>query len=89
MDAICECCERAGEHEVRIGIQNHHDIGVPTRSFYHLIEESDHPNLVAMFDLWSIFLLGENLETGMKLKASKIGFTTVADYVVLPRARYR
>lgn len=46
MDAIRECCERAGEHEVQIRIQNHHDIGMPTRSLYHLIEEIDHPNLV-------------------------------------------
>lgn len=89
VDAIRECCDRTGEYGVRVGIQNHHDIGVPTRSLCHLVEEIDRPNLVAMYDCWSVFLQGEDIDSNVRKIAPRIGFTTVADYVVLPRARYR
>jgi sugar phosphate isomerase/epimerase len=89
VDAVRECCNRAGEYGVRIGIQNHHDIGVPTKSLYHMIEEIDRPNLVAMYDCWSVFLQGEDIVSNVRKMAPRIGFTTVADYITLPRARYR
>jgi sugar phosphate isomerase/epimerase len=89
VDAIRECCDRAGEFGVRIGIQNHHDIGVPTKSLNHMIEEIDRPNLVAMYDCWSVFLQGEEIASNVRKMAPRIGFTTVADYIILPRARYR
>jgi sugar phosphate isomerase/epimerase len=89
VDAIRECCDRAGEHGVRIGVQNHHDVGVVPKALQHLLDEIDRPNLVAMFDCWSVFLLGEDVEASVRLLGQKIGFTTVADYITLPRARYR
>ena len=56
---------------------------------HHFLEAINRPNLVAMFDCWSSFLLGEDVASSVELLGSRIGFTTVADYVTLPRARYR
>ena len=89
VDAIRACCDRAAEYGVRIGVQNHHDIGVPTKTFRHLLEEIDRPNLVPMFDCWSAFLQGEDVVSSVRMIGPTIGCTTVADYITLPRARYQ
>ena len=31
VEALRSCCDRAAAHGVRIGVQNHHDIGVSTQ----------------------------------------------------------
>lgn len=86
--AVQECCDRAAEFGVTIGIQNHHDIAVHTKSLDEFLLQVDRPNVAAMWDCWSPYLRGENLADGAKAMAGKMCFTTVADYVILPRAKY-
>lgn len=87
--AIAECCELARQYDVAIGLQNHHDIGADTKSLAELVKQINHPNLIPMFDCWNPHLRGENLAQSTKLMAPKMQFTTVADYVVIPRTRYQ
>jgi len=61
VDALRACCDRAAALGVRIGVQNHHDIGVDTAAYLELLSEVDRPNLVPMFDCWSPFLRGEDV----------------------------
>jgi sugar phosphate isomerase/epimerase len=42
-----------------------------------------------MYDCWSIHLRGEDISTGVARLGPAMRFTTMADYVTLPRARYR
>lgn len=87
--ALRECADRAAAHGVRIGVQNHHDIGVVTSVLDELIRQVDRPNVLPMWDCWSAYLLGESLPAGAELMADRMAFTTAADYRVLPRARAR
>ncbi|KKL49548.1 hypothetical protein LCGC14_2314420, partial [marine sediment metagenome] len=87
--AIRECCDRAAEFGVTIGVQNHHDLGVSTKAMAELLYQVDRPNCIPMYDCWSAFLLGEDLAEGVRAMAEKMRFTTVADYVVLPRGNLR
>lgn len=86
--AIRECADRAAEFGVNIGIQNHHDLAVVTKTLDELLRQIDRPNVIPMWDCWSAHLRGEDLVTGATLMAKRMQFTTVADYVVLPRAKY-
>jgi len=86
--AIRECCDRAAEYGVTIGVQNHHDIGVDTKTFAELLYEVDRPNVIPMYDCWSLHLRGEDIAAGVAKLGPAMRFTTVADYVALPRARY-
>jgi len=86
---IRECCDRAAEHGVTVGVQNHHDIGVATRTLAELLRQVDRPNVVPMYDCWSVHLRGEDVAAGARQMAPKMRFTTAADYVVLPRSRHR
>lgn len=88
VDAIRQCCDRAGEFGVRIGVQNHHDLAVDTKSYQMLLREVDRPNLVPLYDCWSIHLRGESIPAGVRRMAATMPLTTVADYVVLPRWCY-
>ena len=85
IDGLRECCDRAGEHGVSIGLQNHHDIGVSTRMYDELIYEVGRSNLTPFYDCWSVYLLGEDVAAEIRRMAPKMRFTTVADYVVMPR----
>lgn len=87
--AIQECCDRAAEHGVTIGVQNHHDIGVATKTLAELLYQINRPNVIPMYDCWSIYLRGEDIAAGVKAMAPKMRFTTAADYVVLPRGKLR
>jgi sugar phosphate isomerase/epimerase len=88
VEALRACCDRAADLGVRIGVQNHHDIGVDTKSFLALLAEVDRPNLMPMYDCWSPYLRGEDVVSGAAQLAARMPFTTVADYVVLPRWTY-
>ncbi len=88
VDAIRACCDRAAEHGVAIGVQNHHDLGVATKAYVELLAEVDRPNLTPMYDCWSPYLRGEDAAAGAAQLASRMTFTTAADYVVLPRWQY-
>ncbi len=86
---IQACCDAAKEFGVTIGVQNHHDIAVDTNALLELSYEIDRPNLGLMADAWSMFLRGENIEESLRKVGDKMVFSTVADYVVLPRHNYR
>lgn len=87
--AIQECCERAASHNVTIGIQNHHDVAVHSKALIELWRDVNRENCKLMLDPWSPCLRGEpSFETARDL-ARWVTYTTIADYVRLPRARYR
>ena len=87
--AIRECCDRAAEYNVTIGLQNHHDLGVDTSMLAEMLYQIDRPNLIPMVDCWSLHLRGEDIETALADMAPRMAFTTVADYRVLKRATHR
>jgi len=89
VEAIRQCCDRAAAHGVTIGVQNHHDIGVHTKAMRELLAAVDRPNVIPMHDCWSPHLRGEDVAAGARAMAKRMRFTTVADYVTVPRARYR
>lgn len=89
VEALQACCDRAARFGVTIGVQNHHDIGVHTKSLEAILAAVDRPNLIPMYDCWSPYLRGEDIVAGARRMASRMQFTTVADYLVLPRSRYQ
>jgi len=88
VDALQACCDRAARFGITVGVQNHHDIGVHTQSLDALLAAVDRPNLIPMYDCWSPYLRGEDVAEGVRRMAPRMQFTTVADYRILPRARY-
>lgn len=88
VDALQACCDRAARFGITVGVQNHHDIGVHTKSLTALLAAVDRPNVIPMFDCWSPYLRGEDITEGVRSMAPRMQFTTAADYRVLPRARY-
>ncbi|MBI4583659.1 MAG: sugar phosphate isomerase/epimerase [Planctomycetes bacterium] len=87
--AVQEMCDRAAAHGVTIAIQNHHDLAVHTDALLELLADIDRPNCKLGFDAWSPALRGENLYDAARLAASHTAITTNADYVRVPRYRYR
>ena len=87
--ALRECAERAEAFGVTIGIQNHHDLAVHSKALLELLREIDHPRCKLMLDPWSPALRGEELFETARALAPHIVYTTLADYVRLPRFRYR
>lgn len=84
-----EVCDRAAAHGVTIAVQNHHDIGVHTAALLELLHDVGRPNCKLGFDAWSPALRGEDVYEAAKLAAPHTAITTNADYVRLPRSRYR
>jgi len=89
VQGVQRCCDLAAEHSVRIGIQNHHDIAVETSSLLEFVNDVDRENVTVMFDAWSPALRGEDLTAAARLMGSRAAYTTVADYVRVPRYRYQ
>ena len=87
--ALREMCDRAAEHGVTIAVQNHHDIGVHTDMLLELLGDVNRPNCKAGFDAWSPALRDEDLYHAAKTMAPYTAMTTNADYIRLPRFRYR
>lgn len=87
--ALQDCCERAAEHDVTIGIQNHHDIAVHSKALLELLADIDRPNCRLMFDPWSPCLRGEEPYATARAMAPHTVYTTLADYVRLPRFHYQ
>jgi sugar phosphate isomerase/epimerase len=82
---------KAAEHGVTLVVQNHHDIAIHPDAMRWLIQEVSEPNAKAAFDAWSPALLGINgaeLAAAVRKMGPLIAYTTVADYVKHPRARY-
>ena len=84
-----EICDRAAARGVTIAVQNHHDLGVHTDVLLELLHDVDRPNCKAGFDAWSPALRGEQLYDAARRMAPHTAITTNADYLRLPRYRYR
>lgn len=84
-----EMCDRAAKHGVTIAIQNHHDLALDTLSLLDLLQEIDRSNCKLGFDAWSPALRGEDLYQAAQNAAPHTAITTNADYVRVPRYRYR
>lgn len=87
--AIREMCDRAAAYGVTIAIQNHHDLAVTTEALLELLADVNRSNCKLGFDAWSLALRGESLYDAAKLAAPHTIVTTNADYIRLPRHRYR
>lgn len=87
--AIREMCDRAEPYGVTIAIQNHHDIGLHTEALIEMLADIDRPNCKLGFDAWSPALRGEDVYASAKLAAPHTVITTNADYIKVPRHRYR
>lgn len=86
--AVRECCDIAAGHGLSVGIQNHHDVAVHSKALLELLADVGRPNGKLMADPWSPCLRGEELYETAKALAPHTAYTTLADYVVLPRYRY-
>jgi sugar phosphate isomerase/epimerase len=86
---IREMCDRAKDHGLTIAIQNHHDLAVHTEVLLEFLADIDRDNCKLGFDAWSPALRGEDLYASAKMAAPYTAITTNADYVKLPRFRYR
>jgi sugar phosphate isomerase/epimerase len=82
-------CDRAAAHGVTIAVQNHHDLALDTDALLALMTEIGRPNCKLGFDAWSPALRGEDLYAAAKKAAPHTAITTNADYVRVPRYRYR
>ena len=89
VSAIREMSDRAAAHGVAIAIQNHHDIALHTEALLELLADIDRPNCKLGFDAWSPALRGESLYDSAKMAAPHTILTTNADYIKVPRHRYR
>jgi sugar phosphate isomerase/epimerase len=87
--AVREMCDRAADYHVTIAIQNHHDLALDTDALIELLNEIDRPNCKLAFDAWSPALRGEDIRAVAKKAAPHTAITTNADYVRVPRYRYR
>ena len=87
--ALREVCDRAAGYGLSVAIQNHHDIGVHTAALLELLHDIDRPNCKLGFDAWSPALRGEDVYEAARLAAPHTAITTNADYIRLPRYRYR
>jgi sugar phosphate isomerase/epimerase len=84
-----ECADRAADFGVTLAVQNHHDVALHTDALVELLDEVDRPNVKVGFDAWSPALRGEDLYEAARKIASRTAMTTNADYIRLPRYRYR
>jgi sugar phosphate isomerase/epimerase len=89
VSALREASDRARDYGFTVAIQNHHDVGLHSDALLELLSDIGRPNCKLGFDAWSPALRGEELyETANRL-APHTAITTNADYVRLPRYRYR
>ncbi len=84
-----ECADRAADYGVTLAVQNHHDVALDSSSLLDLVDEVDRANVRLGFDAWSPALRGEELFDSARRMAPYTAITTNADYVRVPRFRYR
>jgi sugar phosphate isomerase/epimerase len=87
--ALQEVADRAAGYGFTVAVQNHHDVGVQSDALLELLADVDRPNVKVGFDAWSPALRGEDLYETARRMAPHTVITTNADYVRLPRFRYR
>lgn len=85
---VKECARRAADFGVTIALQNHHDLAGQWRSFRQFLLAVGEPNCRAAFDAWAPALHGDDLVEAATAMAPLTCFTTVANYVRLPRVTY-
>lgn len=84
-----EAAERAQEFGVVLAVQNHHDVACDWRAMQDLLGQVNHPNCRAAFDAWAPALQKTDLREAAHRMAAHAVHTTVADYQLRPRFRYR
>lgn len=89
VDCVRECAQRTAGFGVTVGVQNHHDIACDYLSVRDLIVEVNEPNCRAMFDAWAPALQGTDLVAAAEALGPWTVHTTVANYQLRPRFRYR
>lgn len=89
VSAVKECARRAADVGAVIAVQNHHDLGSHSVAFLELLRAVDEPACRAAFDAWAPALQGDDIVAAARALGPLTAHTTVADYVRLPRARYR
>jgi sugar phosphate isomerase/epimerase len=89
VSCLRECADRAADFGVTLAVQNHHDVALHTDALVELLDDVDRPNVKAGFDAWSPALRGEDLYEAARRMAPCTAITTNADYIRLPRYRYR
>ena len=87
--AIREMCDRVADEGITIAIQNHHDLALHTEALIELLTDIDRRNCKLGFDAWSPALRGEALHEAARMAAPHTVTTTNADYIKVPRHRYR
>lgn len=83
--------DMAAKYDVKLAVQNHHDIALHHDAMYWLLREVDHPNVLAGWDAWSPVLQGlspEELRASILRMKPFIINTIAADYVTHPRYTY-
>lgn len=88
VDALQRAADLAAREGVVLGLQNHHDVGISVDAYEELLNDVNHPNLMAMFDPWSVALTGGDLEQAAQRLAPRMVQTTLADYVRIERFAY-
>ncbi|MEX0978181.1 MAG: sugar phosphate isomerase/epimerase family protein [Pirellulales bacterium] len=84
-----QCAEVAADFGVTLAVQNHHDVALDSAALLDLLGEVDRANVKVAFDAWSPALRGEDLYESARRMAPYTAITTNADYVRMPRYRYR
>ena len=87
--SLRECALRAADYGITLAVQNHHDVALHTDALLELLGDVDRPNVKLGFDAWSPALRGEALYEAARRAAPYTVITTNADYIRLPRYRYR
>ena len=86
---LAEAAARAADYNVILGLQNHHDIGVGFEAMHDILHAVNSPHLKALYDAWAPALQGVDIETAATRLGSHTVHTTIADYQLRPRYKYR
>src|SRR5262249_20933051 len=89
VSSVKECAKRAADVGAILAVQNHHDLAAHSEAFLLFLRAVDEPTCRAAFDAWAPALQEDDLVTAATKLAGLTVHTTVADYVRLPRFRYR
>ncbi len=89
VDSLRRVRRSGGRAHVTLAVQNHHDVAVHGDALLDLLADVDRPNVKLAFDAWSPALRGEELHATARRLAPHVAMTTNADYVRVPRFRYR
>ena len=89
ISTLAEAARRAGDFGVTLGLQNHHDSGVGFEAMHDILHAVASPHLKALYDAWAPALQGADIQTAASRLGSHTVHTTIADYQLRPRYKYR